>query len=123
MLKTRLRAACRALGHRGGFLILLGIYDLFFGAYLIAGGRLIASILLPEHAWGYIWLAVGTALIYGGTRQRDQWFFALSAFTKCAWAAEFFRLEVQGIPGQWLRGCYYLAFAAIVVLIASWPEQ
>ena len=122
VLKTRLRAACRVLGHRGGFLALLGGYDLFFGCYLITGGPFIAATLLPEHAWGYTWLAVGALLIYGGTRQRDQWFYTLAAFTKCAWAAEFFRLDLLGVPGQWLRGCYYLAFAAIVVLIASWPE-
>lgn len=122
MLKTRLRATCRALGHRGGFLVLLGAYDLFFGSYLIAGGPLIAATLLSEHAWGWIWLTVGTALIIGGTRQKDQWFYALSAFLKCAWAAEFFRLELLGYHGQWLRGCYYLAFALIVVVVASWPE-
>ena len=119
-------AACRAwrrLGHRGLFLVLLGVYDLFFGLYLIRGGALIAPTLLPEDAWGWAWITTGTLLIAGGTRDRDGWAFALAVFVKTAWALESFRLQFQHHPDQWIRGCYFLALALVVLAVSSWPED
>jgi len=117
-----LRAAWRVLGRRGTFLILLGAYDLFYGWYLAAGGPLGHALFLPERAWGWAWIGTGIALIAGGTRQRDGLFFGLAVLMKTVWAMEYYRAWLLGQPLQWVRGCFFLALALIVVLISSWPE-
>lgn len=116
------KAAWGRAGHRGTFLILLGVYDLFFGLYLVRGGAVIAPTLIPRDAWGWAWIAAGMLLIYGGTRDRDGLFYALAAFVKAAWALEYFRLQLLHYPDQWIRGCYFLALALIVTVVSAWPE-
>ena len=118
--------ACRARGrlggHRGAFLAALGVYDLFFGLYLVRGGPLLAPLLLPEDAWGWCWIGTGILLACGAALRRDGLLFALAVFVKTAWALEYFRLQFQHHPDQWIRGCYFLALAAVVVAVAAWPE-
>jgi hypothetical protein len=122
-IRARLRPAARQVGHRGAFLILLGIFDIFYGAYLAAGGSLGHSLLLPERPWGWAWIGTGALLILGGTRRRDGWFFCLAAFLKLIWAGEYFRAQSLGQALQWTRGAYFLAFGLIVLVISSWPED
>ena len=110
------------LGHRGLVLILLGAYDLLYGLYLIRGGPLVARTLLPEGAWGWAWAGCGAALAAGGLMRRDGWAFALGALLETVWAGEFYRLQYLGVPGQWIRGSYFLAFALIITAAAGWPE-
>lgn len=123
MIPDRLARLGRMLGFRGGFLALLAAYDAFYGWYLLKSGAFLGALLIPEHTWGWIWLGVAVLLLYGATRSADRWFYALATGLKVAWALEFFRLQVsEHIPLQWLRGSYYLALAAIVMLVAAWPE-
>ena len=128
MARSSLRRAAAALrgrlGYRGTFLALLGAYDLFFGTYLL-GGRLQHSLVLPQTAWGIVWLVTGSVLIVGGflPGRWDTPFFALGVLVKAAWAFEYFWLSVHsGIAFDWARGCYFLCLAVIVMMVSSWPE-
>lgn len=128
MARSSLRRAAAALrgrlGYRGTFLALLGAYDLFFGAYLL-GGRLEHSLVLPQTAWGIVWLVTGLALIAGGflPGRWDTPFFALGVLVKAAWAFEYFWLSVHSeVAFDWARGCYFLCLAVIVMMVSSWPE-
>ncbi len=110
-------------GHRGLFLILLGVYGIFYGLYLVRGGALGHALLLPERDWGWVWIGGGLAVAAGGLRKRDGWAFAIAALIPAVWAGEFFRLQYLGVPGQWIRGAYWLALALIVTAVSSWPED
>ena len=122
MLRRAQVAAWERLGHRGLFLILLGAYDLFYGLYLVQGGPLAARTLLPEDAWGWAWTGCGAALCAASLMRRDGWAFALAALLVTAWAGEFYRLQYLGLPDQWIRGTYFLAFALVITAVAGWPE-
>ncbi len=122
LARTR-KAAWERAGHRGLFLFLLGCFDIFYGWYLAAGGALQFPTLIPEMAWGIIWLSAGALLICCGTWvKRDAPFYAVAAGLKCAWALEFLRLQEQHSSLQWTRGAYWLMFALIVVAASAWPE-
>ena len=110
------------IGHRGLFLALLGTYDVFYGTYLAANGALQFTTLIPETAWGVIWLATGGLLMCGAWVKRDAAFFALAAGLKMAWACEFLRLAERHSSLQWTRAAYWLAFALIVLAVSAWPE-
>ena len=78
MLRRAQVAVWERLGHRGLFLILLGVYDLFYGLYLVRGGPVLAATLLPERAWGWVWIGCGMrgvrrGLDDGGAGGRTPW--------------------------------------------------
>lgn len=122
MLRRAQAAVWERLGHRGLFLILLGAYDLFYGLYLVRGGPVLAATLLPERAWGWVWIGCGIAACAAGWMRRDGWAYALGALLVTAWAGEFFRLQYLGVADQWIRGSYFLAFALVITAAAGWPE-
>ena len=121
-LRQRASMLGKKAGHRGVFLLLLGIYDLFFAVYLLAGGPLESKLLIPEQAWGAIWACTGLILLTGVPAQMDRWQFSAAALVKTAWAMEYFREAALGYPWAWLRGSYWLAFALLVLAVAAWPE-
>lgn len=121
LARTR-KAAWERAGHRGLFLFLLGFFDIFYGWYLAAGGALEFPLLIPETAWGIIWLTAGALMIFGAWVKRDAVFFALAAGLKCAWALEFARQQFQHNNLLWTRAAYWLALALIVVAVSAWPE-
>jgi hypothetical protein len=111
------------IGHRGTFLITIGIYDIFYGWYLAIGGQIQALPLIGENPWGWIWISTGIFLIAGAFTKRDAIFFTLAIFIKVVWALEYFRLDyVEHIPDDWLRGCYWLALSCAILAAAWWPE-
>ena len=116
------RAGWGRLGHRGLFLFPLGCYDVFYGSFLAAGGALQYPTLIPEAAWGGVWVSVGALLLCGAWVKRDAVFFAAAAGLKMAWALEFVRLEAQHASLEWTRAAYWVMFAVIVVAVAGWPE-
>jgi hypothetical protein len=113
----------RRIGHRGAFLLTIGVYDLFFGWYLAAGGSIQHIPLFGERPWGWLWIGVGLFLLAGAFARRDAVFFTAAIFIKTVWALEYFRLDIYAHdPDEWIRGCYWLALAAAVLAVAYWPE-
>jgi len=111
------------IGHRGAFLLCVAAYDLFYGWYLAIGGAIEHAPLIPEQVWGGLWLAAALVLFAGAFFRHDAIFFAAGILIKMVWALEYFRLDFQAhVPGDWLRGCYWLALAAALVTVAFWPE-
>jgi hypothetical protein len=111
------------IGHRGAFLLAIGIYDLFYGYYLATGGNIQAVPLIGEKPWGWIWITIGLLLIAGAFTKKDAIFFALAILIKGIWALEFFRLDYEvHVPGDWIRGVYWVALSAAILAVAWWPE-
>jgi lysylphosphatidylglycerol synthetase-like protein (DUF2156 family) len=110
------------VGHRGLFLATLGLYDLFFGVYLAAGGNLEHHLLLNGRVWGWIWIVTALALFAGALVRRDRLFFAAAVFIKTAWALEYVRLTFTVETHVWPRAAFWFAFALLVLGVSAWPE-
>jgi len=110
------------IGRRGLSLAVLGLMDLFFGLYLLLGGRLEYPLQLTNTQWGWAWTVIGAFLLAGAAVRRDAPWFAAAVFVKAAWAAEFVRLAFISEAGQWPRAVFWCMLAALVLVIASWPE-
>lgn len=116
------KAILKRMGHRGLFLFFLGLYDLFFGVYLLIGGSLHFPLAFTNPQWGWIWTGVGLFLLLGAFVKRDGIFFATAAFIKVAWALEYLRLAFTQDSTNWARSVYWLALTGIVLVAAAWPE-
>lgn len=116
------RAVLSRIGHRGLFLMTLGLFDVFFGMFLITGGKLQFSLELSTLAWGWIWAGVGAFLVIGAFVAKDAVFFAVAVFLKVAWALEYIRLAFVFDTRNWTRAAYWVMFAALVLVASAWPE-
>lgn len=80
--------------------------------------------LMPMHAWGILWAAVGVVCTIGALRKKLQSIaFGMASGLMCTWAG--------GFAMNWLTGhgyksyvsfFIYLAFSAFILLISGWPE-
>lgn len=129
-MKIAKRAAHR-LGRRGTFLLFLTLLDLLYALSLAfppaearqsASTRYVAAVA-PLECWASLWLAVGLICAVGAFSRRDQWAFAAAAALKVLWGVTFAAGWLfAGLERGWVAGVIWLAFAAFVYLIASWPE-
>lgn len=117
------RAVLSRIGHRGLFLMTLGLFDVFFGMFLITGGRFQFSLELSAIAWGWIWAGVGVFLVIGAFAAKDAVFFAVAVFLKVAWALEYVRLTFVFDVRDWTRAAYWTMFAILVLVASAWPES
>ena len=128
MIGRKLRQAARRVGRRGAFLLFLAILDFGYGYSLIEVNlrqSLHADLLLPYPAWGIIWLSTGAVCAVGAVLRTgaDRFAFAAAATLKAAWGAVFVRVWLYDrLPRGWVSVIIWLAFAAVVLLVSSWPE-
>ena len=123
-----LRRVARRIGRRGAFLAFLALLDAAYGYSLLetaAAQRRQLDLLLPWQAWGIIWLSTGAACAAGMMLRTgaDRAAFAAAAVLKTCWAAVFVRVWLlDHVPRGWVSVVIWLAFAAVVLLVSSWPE-
>ena len=128
MAGRKLRQAARRVGRRGAFLLFLAALDIAYGYSLwvtTAAQRRSLDLLLPWQVWGLIWLATGAVCAIGAVLRTgaDRFAFGLAAALKAAWGAVFVRVWLYDhLPRGWVSVIIWLAFAAVVLLVSSWPE-
>lgn len=126
MAKKHSLRLLRKMGHRGAFLLFLSLLDILMGYNLTTAtaqdmGPL--NFILPVHTWGAIWMGVGAFLLTGVFARRDRLHFGVAATLKTGWAAVFVNVWFfQHIPEEWLNIVLWAAFAAICLVVSSWPE-
>lgn len=121
----------RRVGKRGTVLLFLVLLDALYSLSLAAPApearqspttRYIASIA-PLWVWAMLWAAVGVICAVGAFTRRDQWAFACASGLKVLWGLTFaLGWALAGLDRGWVSGVIWLAFAAFVMHIASWPE-
>jgi hypothetical protein len=112
-------------GHRGAFLAFLSLLDFLYGYSILtdSGPLQVYHLILPIIVWGWIWVAMGAVLLSGVFIRRDKFHFGLSATFKCAWVAAWVNVWItQAFPRVWVSIVIWAAFAALVVVVSSWPE-
>ena len=121
------RKVVRRVGRRGAFLAFLAVLDVAYGwsLYVVSPAHRVYDLLLPWQAWGIIWLSVGAVCAIGAVLRTgaDRVAFALAAALKTFWGLVFVRVWLYDhVPRGWVSVVIWLAFAAVVLLVSSWPE-
>lgn len=121
--------------HRGRFLVLFGLlYGCFGWTYLVEGStpsRTAAFEWLPSFipmsALSWPWfiaavIALGSSVRYTPPRT-DRFGFMALVLVPCVWALMFLFSYFRGYaPTGWISTIIYGGFAAIVILVSSWPN-
>jgi hypothetical protein len=112
------------VGRRGAFLLFLAVLNFTwpFALHVQAVQHLRTNFLLPWQAWAIWWGATGLIDLVGAFSKRDVWAFTASSMLKVAWASTYLVLWVRGQPYAWFSVVIWLPFAAMVLIVASWPE-
>ena len=127
-LGRKLRQAARRVGRRGAFLLFLAVLDFAYGysLWVATPRQRTFDLLLPWQAWALLWLTVGAVCAVSAVLRTgaDRFAFGCAAALKASWAAVFVRVWLYDrLPRGWVSVVIWLAFAAVVLLVASWPEQ
>jgi hypothetical protein len=121
----RIRRLIERAGHRGAFLSFLALLDILFGWSILgdAGNLTHVALFFPAQIWGIIWLTVGIFLTTGIFTRHDKVHFAVAASLKAAWATVYLNVfVVNHFPRAWVSIVIWAAFAAIVMVVSSWPD-
>jgi hypothetical protein len=122
----RFKRLVQRIGHRGAFLAFLALLDILYGYSILAEPGLVGNydLGLTVQSWGLVWLATGIVLLTGIATRHDRVHFGLAAALKAAWAMIWFKLWLfEHTPRGWVPVVIWAAFAAVVVVVSSWPEM
>jgi hypothetical protein len=129
---TTLRVLSRSrLGHRGGVLLILGLFDVIYGWSLAspAGLKLAPGTVdwlqefAPVWLWGCLWIIIGFVLIGAAWTVRDMVGYTCAIGIKVAWGlVTIASWAVGDVSRGWATGSIWLAFASMVAVISGWPE-
>lgn len=122
-MKCSFASVISRLGRRGIFLLFLSLVDLLYGYSQIANPTEIVEVV-SHTTWGWLWIGVGIALFIGAWVRRDRAAFGLAAFIKAAWAGMWVDVWFSDaiVPRAWVSVVIWGAFAAVVMVVATWPE-
>jgi hypothetical protein len=126
------RLALGKLGRRGCFLLFLAQLDYIYGLSLLLPTAsslktpqnefLIA--IMPLSRWAWLWLVVGVACTVSAFRVRDGIGYAAAMFLKMLWASVFLLGWLfADVERAYLSAAVWFAFAAVVYLISTWPDD
>jgi predicted membrane metal-binding protein len=113
----------RVIGRRGAFLAFLAILDILIGYSLFtAVPAHPVDLVLPLRTWAYIWVGAGAFIATGILTRWDRVQYTAAAGIKAAWGLLYMNMWFHAVPRAWVSVVIWLSFAAIIALIAGWPE-
>jgi heme exporter protein D len=117
------------VGHRGAFLLFLGLLDFCYGGslayvWLHPGLRnFVAGLWPPVGVWAIAWMVTGLTCVLGAFAVRDRIAFALAAALKIAWAGvSAYSWIDQHLLLGWVAVVIWLSFGITVLIISGWPD-
>jgi hypothetical protein len=129
--RSSFKTLSQRIGRRGAFLLFLSLLDWVY-AYGLAFPTPRASSnptyqflasTLPLEAWGALWAIVGTLCFVFAFMQQDAPGYAAAMFIKVLWALVFLLgWAFADVERGYLSTAIWGAFAAVLSLIATWPE-
>lgn len=79
--------------------------------------------VMPLYAWAGLWAAVGLICLVGAFLKRDRWAFTAAMGLKVLWGGTFLGGWILAdLDRGWVSALIWLAMAAWVMIISSWPE-
>jgi hypothetical protein len=129
--RSTLKALSQRIGRRGAFLLFLSLLD-FIYAYGLAFPTARAvqnptyeflALIVPLYVWAALWLIVGALCLVYAFRQQDAVGYTAAMFLKVLWALVFLLgWMFADVERGYLSTAIWGAFAAVLALIATWPE-
>lgn len=119
------------VGRRGSILIILAIVDVAYGYSLIgpsSDALGTAAITWRQHfaplwVWGGVWLAVAAILIVSAFLRNDAIGYLAAIVLKIGWSlTTLLSWLFGGVERGWLSAIVWMVVAAMVWVIAGWPE-
>lgn len=112
------------IGHRGGFLILLGLAFISYGLGLqflpFHGG---VNLILTLHQWEWLWIFSGVFLIGRSWGNRDKVAYGVAAFVSAWWSARWFWLWLfHNALHAWAISALWAVITLMILLVSTWPE-
>jgi hypothetical protein len=113
------------VGHRGTFLSFLALLDGLYGYSILSD----TASLTPYHlwlkpaVWGVVWLGTGVFLATGVPMKHDRFHYSVASILFAGWTSAMVNVWItQDTPRIWVDVVLFAAFAALVVVVSSWPE-
>ncbi|MGC5033090.1 hypothetical protein [Micromonospora sp. DT229] len=126
MTEARLRGR---VGRRGSALLVFAALDVAYATRLTTVQPPATDFYawlhlpMPLWAWGALWLAVAALCTIGAWQDCDRVAFTAAIGIKVLWCSLYLSGWLLGeVPDGWVSACIWAAFAAVVWLIAGWPE-
>ncbi len=111
------------IGHRGAFLLFLAVLDVLFGYALLQPHVILFRTILSSTEWSALWLGTGTICLIQAFMKWDRIAFTLAIGLKTAWGMLMLHWWlVQHQPLGWISIIIWWSFAAVIGVVASWPE-
>lgn len=131
MVGGHVKAIGHRLGRRGAALLFFSLLDLIYGFSLTNPSpstatrpdfKFVAGIMALPY-WGMLWLAVGVLLLIGAFLREDSLAWAAAMLIKVLWGLVFLLgWLIAGLERGYVSAAIWLSTAALVALLASWPE-
>lgn len=119
------------VGRRGAFLLFLALLDIVY-AYSLAFPSVsvegnptytFLATIVPLDVWAALWVSVGVICLVFAFREKDAPGFAAAMFLMVLWASILLLGWLfAGVERGYLSSAIWGSFAALLTLIASWPE-
>lgn len=120
------------VGRRGAFLLFLWLLDWVY-AYGLAfptpralsnPTSIFLMHIMPLGHWAFAWGAVGTVCLFYAFRSIDAPAYAAATLLKVTWATTFLLGWIfAGVERGYLSTAIFGAFAAVIMLISTWPDD
>lgn len=129
--RTHATRLIHRIGRRGAFLAFLALLDVIYSYALLYPTPRAASnptyvflaAVMPLWAWGLLWGAVGAICLLYALKKHDGPGYAAAMFLKVLWALMFLLGWLfADVERGYLSTAIWGAFAAVLAIIASWPE-
>lgn len=121
----------RRVGRRGSFLLFLALLDVTNAFALATPDKQASSMpayvflasILPLWCWAIPWAGVGLLCLFYAFRKNDAVAYGVAMFLKVFWALVFLLGWIfVHVDRGYLSTTVWGAFAAVLLLIATWPE-
>ena len=117
----------RRVGRRGVVLLFLALLDLLYPIGLAgqpSPARAGYELIAPWPYWAFLWAATGMVCLVQAFARRDRVGYAAAVAMKVSWGSLGLVSWVAGAnPRGWLTGLVWLALAALIAVISTWPEE
>jgi hypothetical protein len=119
------------VGRRGCALLFFALLDFFYCHALLfpsstarrSGAYQFLALVLPLWAWAILWGVVGAICAICAFRRHDQPGFAAAMGLKVLWGTVYLGGWLfVGLERGYVAAVIWLAFAALVGLLSTWPE-
>lgn len=122
----------RRIGRRGAALLFFALLDFTYCYYLLSPTETLRRSpsfqwlgeIMPLSWWAALWGGVGAVCLICVPRRRDGVAFAAAIALKVLWASVYLGgWFLAGLERAYISAAVWGAFAALVGLIATWPEK